>query len=449
MGFIKNFIWGFATSSYQIEGAWNEDGKGLSVWDVFCKKKDAIWNQQTGNIACDHYHRYKDDIKLMKEIGVNAYRFSVSWPRILAEGTGKVNNKGLDFYDKLVDELINNNIKPCINLFHWDYHYELYKKGGWLNDDSSKWFEEFVEVLVNKFYDRVKIWMTINEPQIIIKLGHYEAKHAPGDKLQFFQLNQIAHNILLSHGKSVKIIKDKAKDCLVGTAVVLNSCVPVDDDIKNIEAARDAMFGTDGINITNISWWLSPIIFGKYPVNSVDIVGKDYPIIKDNDMKTINQEIDFIGLNTYFGNYYLQGNNGLPEKVPFKNGHPITALKWYIIPDSLYWVSKFCYERYKKPILITENGLSNTDWIALDGKVHDPQRIDYTARHLIGLKKANDEGIKIIGYLHWSFMDNFEWAEGYKERFGMVYVDFQTQKRLLKDSAYWYRDVIKSNGEIL
>jgi len=448
MGFPEDFIWGVASSSYQIEGAWNSDGKGLSVWDMMCRKQGAVWNGHTGNIACDHYHKYKEDIALMKKIGVKAYRLSLSWPRIIPDGIGTVNDKGLDFYNKLIDELLNAGIEPFITLFHWDYPFELYCLGGWLNNDSPDWFAEYTKVVVDKLSDRVKNWITINEPQSFIIEGHINGTHAPGVKLPFNQITHISHNVLLSHGKAVKIIRENSKQkAKIGFAPTGEVAIPATNKKSDIDACKKFMFEINDKSIKQNSWWLDPIYLGKYPESGLKTFEYEKPRIKDGDFDIISQPIDYCAINYYFAPVIKADNNGEPVIVPFEIGHTKTTFGWYITPEMAYWGSKLLYERYKSPILITENGMANIDMISLDGKVHDPQRIDFTHRYLKEVKKAIEDKIKIAGYFHWSIMDNFEWAQGFKQRFGLIYVDFNTQQRTLKDSAYWYKKVIEKNGE--
>ncbi len=456
MSFSKDFVWGAAAASYQIEGAAYEDGKGLSVWDMFSRTPGKVYNGHSGEVACDHYHRYKEDVASMQEIGLKAYRLSLSWPRVLPAGTGAVNEKGLEFYERLIDELLTADIIPYITLFHWDYPYELYCRGGWLNPASPDWFAEYVNVVVERLSDRVRHWMTFNEPQVFIGLGHQEGIHAPGDKLRFAEVLRAAHNMLLSHGKAVQTIRATSKlDSQVGYVPVGMVKTPATDSPGDIEAARQSMFSIAGTHwrtlqsakhCWNNSWWIDPVVLGQYPEDGLEFFKEDLPTIQPSDMETICQPLDFLGMNTYFGWTVRAGEEGNPEEVAFPIGQAQTALRWDVHPDVLYWGPKFFSERYKLPLMITENGMSNIDWIALDGKVHDPQRIDFLNRYLLQLQKACADGVDVRGYFQWSILDNFEWAEGYKERFGLIYVDYPTQKRVLKDSAYWYQDTIASNG---
>lgn len=450
MSFKKDFVWGAATAAYQIEGAAFEDGKGLSVWDTCCQRTGFVKDGDNGNIACDHYHRYKEDVQLMKKMGLKAYRMSISWPRILPDGIGKINEKGLDFYDRLVDELLENGITPYITLFHWDFPQELYKKGGWLNPDSSDWFAEYTKVVVERLSDRVKHWITLNEIQCFIELGHGTGTHAPGLKLDMSDVLLAGHNALLAHGKAIQTIRKYSKgDCEIGYAPVGGASFPDTQSKEDIEAARRATFDFDGPNIWNSSWWMDPVCIGSYPEEGLKAFGKWLPKIGADDMKTIFQPIDFLGLNIYQGSRVRMGQDGNVEIVNKNVGYDQTNIKWPVTPEILYWGPKFFYERYQKPIVITENGLSNTDWVSLDGKVHDPQRIDFLNRYLREYKRAAQDGVDAKGYFQWSLMDNFEWAEGYNERFGLIHVDYQIQKRTIKDSGFWYKNVIESNGENL
>jgi beta-glucosidase len=454
LNFPKDFVWGAAAASYQVEGAAYEDGKGLSVWDMFCRKPGAVWEGQSGEIACDHYHRYQEDVALMQSLGLQAYRFSISWPRMLPQGTGAVNPKGLDFYDRLVDESLRAGITPYITLFHWDLPYELHCRGGWLNPDSSDWFAGYTKVVVEKLSDRVKHWMTFNEPQAFVGLGYQIGKHAPGDKLGLPEILRITHNILLAHGKATQTIRTYSRSASqVGYVLALGlTQVPATDRPEDIEAARLAMFSAirpEGHECFTNSWWTDPVVFGRYPEDGLQRFAHALPPIGNDDMQTICQPLDFLGLNIYFGRKFQAGPHGIPEMTALAAGYPQTAYHWVVLPETLYWGPKFFWERYHLPIVIAENGLSNIDWVTLDGKVHDPQRIDFLHRYLLQLRKACQNGVDVRGYFHWSLLDNFEWDSGYKERFGLIYVDYPTQKRIPKDSAYWYQQVIASNGAAL
>lgn len=442
MGFRKDFIWGTATASFQIEGAAFEDGKTPSVWDEFCKQPGKVYGGHDGLVACDHYHRYKEDVAIMKEMGIDAYRFSISWPRVIPGGVGKANEKGIAFYGNLIDELLKNDITPYVTLFHWDYPYELFCKGGWLNPDSVDWYTDYARVCAQAFGDRVKNFITFNEPQCFIGLGYQEAVHAPGILYPVKDVLQMGHNVLLAHGKTVKMLRETVKDVKIGYAPTGTFFYPDTDTPENIEAARKATFDVPAENWWfSCAWWSDPIFLGRYP--EVKEFKDIMPEIKPGDMELISQPLDFYGQNCYHAAPVVHSDNPRGyEMAPRPIGHAKTAIGWPITPQGYYWMPKFLYERYKKPILITENGLSCHDAPSPDGKVHDPNRIDYVRAHLENLEKAADDGVDVIGYLHWSFMDNFEWAKGYDDRFGLVYVDYATQKRIMKDSAHWYKDYI-------
>lgn len=450
MGFAKDFVWGAATSSYQIEGTGRDSGKGQNIWDVFTKEPGRVYEGHTGDIACDHYHRFREDVAYMKELGLKGYRFSIDWSRVLPEGTGKVNEKGIDFYNALIDELLEQGIEPYITLYHWELPYEIYKRGGWMNPEIVEWFGQYARLVAERFSDRVKYFFTLNEPQCFVGLGFLQGCHAPGVKAPLRDTFEMAHNALKAHGRAVQMLRAYGKQNVqIGYAPTSGMCYPEKETPKDIEAARKALFALpdDLSNWTwNVSWWSDPVILGKYPEEGMKKYEKYLPVITDEDMKLISQPIDFYGQNIYNGRCIRMGTDGRPEEVRRPAGFPKTATNWPVTPEALYWGSKFLYERYRKPIYITENGMACHDTVSQDGKVHDPNRIDFLARYLKNLKRAAEE-IDIRGYFQWSLMDNFEWDKGYAERFGIIYVDFETQERIWKDSAYWYRDLIRRNGD--
>lgn len=448
--FPKGFVWGAAAASYQIEGAVNEDGRGQTIWDMMCRKPGAIWGGQSGAIACDHYHRYREDVALMKLLGLQAYRLSIAWSRILPEGTGAVNPKGVAFYDRLVDALMAAKIQPFVTLFHWDMPLALYYRGGWLNRDCIGWFADYARVVVDRLSDRVQHWITLNEPACFVVQGHLDGRHAPGDKLAWAEVLRIGHNALCAHGRAVQAIRAHAKrPPQVGYAPFGSVCMPASSRAADVRVAREEMFAIRTRSVWSHSWWNDPIFFGRYPADGLKFFGDDAPRLEPDDLRDIQQPLDFFGVNIYSGRYVRAGKDGQPEFVPPPPGQAQSALHWPVTPEALYWGPRFLYERYRLPIYITENGFSNCDWVSLDGKVHDPQRMDFTQRYLRELHRAICDGVDVRGYFHWSIMDNFEWAEGYKERFGLVYVDYATQRRIPKDSAYWYRKIIRTNGAAL
>lgn len=449
MPFKQGFFWGAATAAYQIEGAAREDGKGASIWDMFARHENAIWKNQNADVACDHYHQYKEDVALMKQIGLTAYRLSVSWPRVLPDGTGLANAKGLDFYDRLVDELLQAGITPFVTLFHWDFPYALYNRGGWLNPQSPDWFADYARVVTDKLSDRVRHWMTLNEPQSFVS-HHQGVTYAPGNKLGWKDVLQVAHHTLLAHGKAVQAIRANCRrPALVGMAPTGVAFNPASDSPADIQAARAATFAVDKKTLWTSAWWTDPVFLGRYPEDGMTVFGADAPTIHPGDLATMAQPLDFCGMNVYLSETVRAGQDGKPEVVAFPINQPLTAFRWPVTPESLYWAPVFFYERYKKPIYITENGVCNMDWVALDGGVHDPSRIDFMNRYLLALARAVRDGVDVGGYFAWTCMDNFEWSEGFKERHGLIYVNFETQQRILKDSARWYHTVIATNGRSL
>ena len=450
MSFPHGFRWGAATASYQIEGAPKADGKGLSVWDVMCREPGRIWDGHDGSVACNHYHLYEQDVAHMQDIGLRAYRFSVSWPRVVPAGTGTVNQAGLDFYDRLVDQLLEANVEPWLTLFHWDYPYDLYVRGGWLNPESPKWFTDYTAHVVERLSDRVQHWITQNEPQCYIGLGHVQGIHAPGIKLPIAEVTHAAHHSLIAHGLAVQVIRAQAKsESKIGTAIVGVGAIPNSDRSADIEAARHHTFAIDEPTFWNTAWWSDPVVLGKYPKDGLKLFGEHLPAGWEKDLETICQPLDFFGTNIYHAVKVEADENGKPKVSRAQEGYPHTMMSWRMVPEALRWIPTFLHERYGLPIAITENGIALSDWMSLDGKVHDPQRIDFMNRYLLEFGKAIEDGVRGAGYFTWSLMDNFEWTEGYKYRFGLIHVDYATQKRTLKDSAHWYRDVILSNGQAL
>ncbi len=451
MGFPENFIWGAATASYQIEGAPREGGKSDSVWDEFCRVPGAVFEGQTGDDACDHYHRFREDIAMMKQLGIRAYRFSFSWPRILPDGTGEVNEAGMRFYEDLVEELLQNQITPYATLFHWDYPAVLQKQGGWLNPQSPLWFEQYAEIIARRFKGKIRHYFTINEPQCFIGLGYGRGTHAPGLKLSAADNFLAVHHVLLAHGRAVRALREYGGPVSVGLAQCGRIFVPQTDRTEDAEAARRATFEVPGDYLDalfSVSLWSDPILKGEYPKDFLQKFSDVLPEISEEDMELIHQPIDFYGQNIYHAARVRAAKGGW-ELVPFPVGMTKTAMNWPVTPECMYWCSKFLYGEYRKKIIISENGMSAHDAISLDGRVHDPNRIDYLRRYLRYLRMAVNEGIDVAGYFVWSLMDNFEWDSGYHERFGIIYVDYETQERIPKDSAYWYQKTMEQNGERL
>ena len=450
--FQKDFVWGVASSAYQIEGTDGKDGRGDCVWDTFARQ-GRVYGNQNADIACNHIHTYKDDFALMRLLGVKAYRFSVSWARILPQGTGKVNEKAIELYRNMIIEMKKNNIVPYLTMFHWEYPQALQEKGGWINSESVEWFAQYAKVIADNFSDIVEYFFTLNEPQCFVGLGHLSGVHAPGLKLDPKDVFQIAHNALKAHGRAVQELRKYAKKPIkIGYAPTCGVAYPYTESPEDIEAARKIYFGFDQpiSNWTwNVAWFNDPVFLGKYPEEGLKKYAEYLPEITDEDMELIHQPLDFMGQNIYNGYWVRAGKDGQPEYVDRPDGFPKTATNWPVTPECLYWGVRFLYERYHMPIYITENGMSCHDQVSADGRVHDSNRIDFLDKYLSGLQRAADEGIGIAGYFLWTFLDNFEWDKGYNERFGLVYVDYATQKRIVKDSAFWYQKVMETNGRIL
>ncbi len=449
--FDKDFVWGVATSAYQIEGGDATDGRGKCIWDTFAEEQRC--QGADAKVACDHIHRYREDIALMKELGVKAYRFSVSWARIMPNGTGEVNQKAIEMYRDMIQELRNAGIEPYLTMYHWELPQALEDIGGWENETIIDAFAEYAKVIAENFSDLVTYFFTINEPQCVVGLGYLHGKHAPGKQLSYRQTFLIAHHVLKAHGTSVKQLRKYAKrPILIGYAPTCSVAMPYSDAPEDIEAARKEYFSVGRVmeNWTwNVAWFSDPVFFGHYPEEGLEAFAEYLPEITKEDMELISQPIDFLGQNIYNGYYVKAGKNGEPVVAERKIGYPETSVGWPVVEDCLYWGMKFIYERYRHPVYITENGIACSDVVSLDGKVHDSNRIDFLDRYLSSLQKAADEGVDIRGYFLWSFMDNFEWERGYHGRFGIVYVDFESLERIPKDSAYWYRDTIACNGENL
>ena len=440
--FPEGFLWGVATAAYQIEGAWNEDGKGVSIWDTFSHTQGKIADGSTGDVACDHYLRWREDIALMKELGVKAYRFSIAWTRILPQGAGTVNPKGLGFYDRLVDGLLEANIKPFVTLYHWDLPQALQDIGGWANRDVAYYFADYAAVVAHKLGDRVKHWMTHNEPWVTTWGGHGAGTLAPGIKNAKVAL-QVAHHLLLSHGLAIEVLRDLGdSETKVGIVLTLSPVHPASDS----EEDKAAAWRNDGFHNR---WFLDPIFVGSYPADMWEWFGQLVPEVKPGDMKIIGRRIDFLGVNYYTRGVVRHDPKGGMLKLSHVRieSSEYTEMGWEVYPDGLYELLTRLNCEYKIPeFYITENGAAFKDEVTPDGKVHDERRLNYLREHFLRAHKAIRDGVPLKGYFVWSLMDNFEWAHGYTKRFGIVYVDYETQKRIVKDSGYWYKQVIAENG---
>lgn len=450
--FRDDFVWGVASSAYQVEGRDPEDGCGKNIWDTFAEE-GRILDGKDAYTACDHMHRYKEDYKLMKLLGIKAYRFSMSWARILPEGTGKVNEKAIAMYRDMILSMKENGIEPYITMYHWEFPQALQDKGGWLNEDVIQWFGEYAKVVAENFSDICEYFITLNEPECFVGLGHLSGVHAPGLKLPYKDVFKIAHNALRAHGQAViNLRKYASRPIKVGYAPTCGMAYPATDSPEDIEAARKTLFGFHQPmdNWTwNVAWFNDPVFLGKYPEEGLKKFAEYLPEITDEDMKLISQPLDFMGQNIYNGYMMRQGEDGEPEYVDREAGAAKTAAGWPVTPECFYYGVKFLYERYHLPLYITENGMSCHDDVSLDGRVHDPNRQNFLDLYISALQRANDDGADVRGYFLWTFLDNFEWDKGYTERFGIVYVDFKTQKRIVKDSAFWYQKIIESNGREL
>lgn len=450
--FREDFAWGVASSAYQIEGRDKEDGCGKNIWDTFTEE-GRVYENQNAYVSCDEIHRYKEDFALMRLLGIRTYRFSLSWARILPEGTGRVNEKAIALYRDMILEMKKNGITPYITLYHWEFPQALQDRGGWLNEDVIGWFGEYAKVVAENFSDLCEYFFTLNEPQCFVGLGHLSGVHAPGKKMEIKETFQIAHNALRAHGQAVINLRKYAKqEIKIGYAPTCGVAYPATDSKEDIEAAKKVYFGFYNPidNWTwNVAWFSDPVFLGSYPKEGLEKYKEYLPKITKEDMELIHQPIDFMGQNIYNGYPVRAGADGEPEFVSREPGFAKTAANWPVTPEAFYWGVRFLSERYHLPLYITENGMSCHDNVSRDGRVHDPNRIQFLDEYLSALCRANDDGADVRGYFLWTFLDNFEWDKGYNERFGIVYVDFATQKRIVKDSAYWYQKVIESNGKEL
>ena len=441
--FPEGFMWGASASSFQIEGAWNEDGKGESVWDRFCHVPGNILNGDTGDVACDYYHRYADDAKLMRELGLHTQRISISWPRIYPEGTGEINQKGLDFYRRAVDAMLANGVRPFIMLYHWDLPQKLQNKGGWLNRDTAWYLAEMSERIYELFPEEVPYWGTILEPQINAYHGYWDGKHAPG--MRDFSSSLLAgHNLLRAHGLMVQAFRESGAKGKIGITNYLPNHYALSGSAEDM-AARDRWDG-----VWN-RWFLDAIYKGKYPEDMVQWytkMGIVLPEIEPGDMELISTPTDFFGLNYYYSYFIGAGDDRWPIMV--KSVKPedreYTAMNWPVCPDGFHDIILRCWKDYGKEIIVTENGAAYPDALDAGGKIHDEARISYLRRHIEAMHRAMQEGAKVLGYMVWSSFDNFEWALGYERRFGLIHVDYETQERKIKDSGKWYAGVIERNG---
>jgi beta-glucosidase len=443
LGLPRDFVWGTATSAYQIEGAWQDGGRGESIWDRFVRTPGAIRSGDTGNIALDHYHRYKDDVALMKSLGARAYRFSIAWPRLFPQGDGAPNPPGLDFYQRLTDELLANGIEPFATLYHWDLPQALQDKGGWEAADTAKAFADYAGYVGERLSDRVRQFFTLNELTTFVELGYGSGIFAPGLKLPPARLNQVRHHAVLGHGLAVQAIRAGARaGTKVGLAENLVAAVPVIETLDNIAAAERA---TRELN----AGYLTVILEGRYTEAFLMSAGANAPKFTGADLQAIASPLDFVGINVYKP-LYVRAVGGAPgyEVLPFSKSHPRMASSWQFFgPEALYWAPRHVHRIWNiKEIYNSENGCAAADQPAADGIVYDSDRIMFLRNNLTMLQRATAEGVPVRGYFLWSLFDNFEWADGYATRFGLIHVDYTTLKRTPKLSAAYYAQTVKRNA---
>lgn len=433
VNFPKDFKWGTATASYQIEGAAHEDGRGESIWDRFSRTPGKVLNGHTGDVACNHYHLYKEDVAIMKELGVDSYRFSIAWPRIYPNGTGQINRKGLDFYKRLVEELLEKGIEPAATLYHWDLPQALEDKGGWLKRDTARYFQDYAAAMFKELGDTVKQWITLNEPWCSAFLGYGNGVHAPG-KSDFNSHLHAAHHLLLAHGLALQAYRELNLKSEVGITLNLAPQYPASDSAQDQAAARKA----DGFQNR---WYLDPLFRGFYPQDMPEFLAAVAPVIQPGDFDLISGTVDFLGINYYSRSVVRADGQGGYEALPPQG--PVTHMGWEVYPQGLYDLLVRVHEDYGPiPLYITENGAAYPDPVE-QGRVHDPERTAYLQQHFAQAAKLIEAGVPLKGFYVWSLLDNFEWAFGYERRFGIVYVDFETQERIIKDSGRWYQSFLK------
>jgi beta-glucosidase len=436
--FPDDFLWGVATSAYQIEGAVDEDGRGVSIWDTFAHTPGKIADGGTGDVACDHYHRWREDVELMAELGVNAYRFSIAWPRLFPNGCGPLEGRGLEHYDRLLDALLERGIEPLVTLYHWDLPQALQDDGGWLSRDTAERFAEYARTCFEAYGDRVRRWLTINEPWIVGLLGYLHGLHAPGVKDDVRAEVTCFHHLLLAHGRATQELRASRPDAHAGIVLSLSPHYP----LTEAEADREATRASD--EYVN-RWFLDAVLRGEYPEgmrSRYEALVGPLEFIRDGDLATIATPSDFLGVN-YYARRVMRAvdANPYPWEVVVDGETPLTEAGTEITPSAFTDLLVQVHEEYGVPILITENG-------AVFGGLHDPQRVQYIKDHLAAVHRALDAGANVLGYCHWSLLDNFEWALGYAQRFGLVHVDYETQTRTIKDSGRYYARVARANGVV-
>jgi beta-glucosidase len=435
MSFASDFTWGVSSSAYQIEGAAKDDEKGASIWDVFCRRPGSVRDQQTGDRASDHYHHYREDVELMSRLGVRAYRLSLSWARILPDGRGRVNPKGVDFYDRLLDTLLEHGIEPWVLLYHWDQPYGLFSRGGWLNPDSPLWLAEYAEVAMDRFSDRVSHWLTLQEPELLIEWGHLRGALAPGLRLGIKEALQAAHHMMIAHGMAVQVIRQLShRPSTVSVVLSGEGLFPKATASGDSEALRERYFALSRHTALNRRWWLEPLLQGRYPQDALAMYGADAPDYDDAELATIAEPIDFLTLSL--------GHNGVDaseaEKALAAND-----------PDDLYWAALYNWQSYNKPIAMMSSVRLEGETVAKDGRIHDSARARYLMRSVSALQRTLEAGIDVRGFFYDPLLDGFGWALGYRARAGLLFTDYSSRKRIPKDSFDSYRQIVLTNGACL
>ncbi len=448
IAFPKDFLWGSATASYQVEGAWNIDGRGESIWDRYSHTPGNVKGGWTGDVACDNYHRFPEDVAIMKQMNLRSYRYSIAWPRIQPSGSGASNQKGIDFYKRLTDAVLGAGMRPLVTLFHWDLPQNLEDQGGWPNRDTAARFADYVEIVIKTLGDRINTWAIFNEPWVFTYVGYAEGRHAPG-KTDFDLFLKSAHTVNLAQGDAFRAIKAIAPKSKVGTAFSMSPATPRTSSAEDAAAARR-------FDAFNNVWFLETALRGRYPEAFVHGTPLETMGFQSGDEKRMIAPLDYIGVNYYFRRIVSASTStsAASSKVSYdamgfaiamgKNG-PLTEIGWEVYPRGLYDIVQRVSKDYKLPIEITENGCSYGDYPDANGRVADNRRIDYYREHLRELARAIRDGADVRGYHAWSILDNFEWAEGYTQRFGLVYIDFPTQRRYMKDSAKWFSKIASTN----
>lgn len=442
--FNEPLEFGVASASYQVEGAWNEGGKGESIWDRFTHTPGNIADGTNADKACDFYHRYKEDIRLAADLGFQVFRLSVSWPRIYPDGTGRINQEGIDFYRNVLQEIKKHGMKVSLTIYHWDLPQKLQDRGGWGNRESVNWYLEYAKTLFHEYGDLVDYWITLNEPFNSSILGYWTGEHAPGYHDYSLALTA-AHHLLLAHGAAVREFRKLNLKSEIGITLNMNYAYPADPENKDdVEAAKRLMD-------QNNSLFGGPAWNGEYPGELFDYLRKQgviLPEIREGDMEQIHQKLDFFGLNNYFADVVKADDSVWPLKLKTVTcGRSLTDADWEVWPEGMHDLLVWIQKTYRpEKLIITENGMANNDWVDTNGNVQDPNRIDFFKRYLAEVRRAMDEGVPVKGYYVWSLTDNFEWAWGNKRRFGLVYVDYKTEKRTVKSSGYWFSKMIHNRG---